>query len=97
MAGDLEAIREEAERQKVPKEESAVTIGRALKKRCEDQNLAVGRCRELKKRTQDDGGSRQTDDAQAGAMLQEEPRKDGRSERDVERNRNATTAYETEA
>jgi hypothetical protein len=34
---------------------------------------------------------------QAGTMLQEEPRKDRHSGRDVRHNRNATTAYGTEA
>jgi hypothetical protein len=34
---------------------------------------------------------------QQGTMLQEEPRKCGRSERDVLRNGNAKTTYETEA
>jgi hypothetical protein len=48
-----------AEQREVPKEEAAVeTIG-ALKKRYGDRHLAVGRRRQLKKRTKGDGGSRQ--------------------------------------
>jgi hypothetical protein len=42
----------------VPKEEAAVQTFRALKERYEDRYLAVEHRRQLKKRTQGDGGSR---------------------------------------
>jgi hypothetical protein len=47
----------EAEHQEVPNEEAEVETVGAGKSRYGDRNLAVGRPREPKKRTQDDGGS----------------------------------------
>jgi hypothetical protein len=44
--------------EKVPKEETAVKTVSALKRRYRDRHPAAGRHRQLKKRTQGDGGSR---------------------------------------
>jgi hypothetical protein len=44
--------------QEVPKEKAAAETVKALKKRYRDRHLAVGRRRQLNKRTQGDGGSR---------------------------------------
>jgi hypothetical protein len=60
-ATDLGANPEEketaAEQQEVCKEEPAVNTVRLRKKLCGDRHLAVGRRRQPKKRTQDNGGS----------------------------------------
>jgi hypothetical protein len=45
--------------EEVPKEDTAVETGKALKKRHGDRNLAVGRCGKPKEWTQGNGGSRQ--------------------------------------
>jgi hypothetical protein len=47
-----------AKNQDVPKEEAAVTTVRAVKKRYGDRHLAIRRRRQLRKRPQDEGGSR---------------------------------------
>jgi seryl-tRNA synthetase len=52
-----EGMRSAAEHPEVPKEEAAVKIVRALKKRYGDWNLAVRCCRQPQKQTQDNGGS----------------------------------------
>jgi hypothetical protein len=60
---DLEANREKseavAENQEIPTEEAEVETVGTLKDRYRDQHLAIGRRRQLKKRTQGDGGSLQ--------------------------------------
>jgi hypothetical protein len=53
---EIESI---AVHENVPKEEAAVESFGALKERYGDRHPAVGRRRQPKKRTQDDGGSRQ--------------------------------------
>jgi hypothetical protein len=51
-------IAPESEHQEVPREEAApVKIVRALKKRCGNQCLAIGCCRQPKKQTQGNAGS----------------------------------------
>jgi hypothetical protein len=52
---ELESI---AVHEEFPKEKAAVKNVRALKKLYGNRHLAVGRCRQLKKRVQGDGGSR---------------------------------------
>jgi hypothetical protein len=59
LEANPEEIESESEHQEVPKEEATVeTIG-ALEDQYGDRHLAVGCCRQLKKRTQGGGGSRQ--------------------------------------
>jgi hypothetical protein len=47
----------ESKPQEVPKEKVAMNTVSALKKQYGDQHLAIGRCRQTKKRTQGNGGS----------------------------------------
>jgi hypothetical protein len=54
----LVKIESVAVHKEVPKEEAAVKTVRAQKKLYGDRHLAIGRCRQLRKWTQGDGGSR---------------------------------------
>jgi hypothetical protein len=55
-----EEIETESEQQEVPEEEDAVETIRALEDRYRERHLIVGRRRQPWKRTQSDGGSRQS-------------------------------------
>jgi hypothetical protein len=57
MEANAKKIKSVALHEEVPKEEATVRIFGAQKKRYGDRHLAVRRRRQLKKRTQSDGGS----------------------------------------
>jgi hypothetical protein len=58
LGANPEEMESDAVHEEVSKEEAAMKIVRALKKRYEDRHLTIMRHGQAKKRTQGDGGSR---------------------------------------